>query len=406
MKGFWLFIPLLLTLSILFNNKDRTEINEIGSVISLGIAKENDLYHLTVQLANAGAKNANSKSMLSPITTFDGDGKTLTSALYTISDQMPKNIDLSHLQLVLISEDLLKKEGLGPVIDFLIRAKKTSNHYPIAVVKENKPEEMLKIFTPIQDFPAMDIRNMILNISEQSAQSVFTSPINVLIDLYKEGSDLFLPDLEVNGDIKAGGTIENTQSLDPKTTIKLSGFSLFHDSEYAGSISIRETFLYFITQGKVKNAVLETICSDHKKAVLKINSIRAKKELIGNKNPSIKLSLTIDGTLVENNCNYITRSNFTKTEKELENKYKTELTNSLNNLIRKTKEYNSDLFGFGNIYYIKHPQKWEKVQSDFLKNVDVNTKVSINIRQIGTINFNDKFPSRGRVDNEANNTNQ
>ncbi|PEK98574.1 Ger(x)C family spore germination protein [Bacillus sp. AFS017336] len=401
MKGLFTFVPILLAFTIFFNNTDRVEINEIGSIISLAIDKQNDQYHLTAQLANAGAKNANSKSMLSPITTFDGTGKTLSMALNSISDKMPKDFDLSHLQLVLISEDLLKKEGIGPTIDFLMRTKKTSTHYPLAVVKNSNPEDLLKVFTPIQDFPSLDIRNMILNISEKNALNVFTSPTNILIELYKKGQDLYLPALQVSGEIKEGGKIENTQSLDPSTTITLNGFAVFHNDKYVNNLSISEGFLYFITQGKTKSTIIDTLCSDGKKAVLKIDSIKANKKLLKSKKPAFELKINIDGTLIENNCNYISPSNFKKNEKELENKFKQELTTNLKKLIQKSKDYDSDFIGFGNTYYIQHPKKWEKIQTNFLKDVEVKPIVSVNIREIATINFNSKFPGKAGTKNES-----
>ena len=402
MKGYWVLVPLFLVLTLFLNNNDRLIVGQIGSVIGIGIDKENGKYKVTIQMANAGVNNAKSRSQLSPITTYDATSNTISNAYQSITNQVAKKLDTSHLQTILLSEDLLKDEGITPTIDFLIRLNKSSIYTPVAIVKNTNATDLMKTYTPIQNYPAMDIRSLLLNIADKNSASVFTSPNNLLTNLFKEGTDIYLPELKVIGDTKEGSKIENIQTTSPSTKIVLNGYTIFHDAKPVNSLSIQEGNTYFLTQGNVKEGILEVNCTNDKTAVLTIENVKSEKKLL--KDNSLKLTVQIDGILKENNCAYISQID-RKAKKVLEKRFEKELKKNVDQLVKKSTESNSDFLGLGNTYYIKYPKRYKKVETNLLKKMKVKTSIKVRIQKLGNVNYDPKNIKNEDSINEKNNSN-
>ena len=102
------FIIIIFTLSGCFNYK---EINDyaIVSGISIDENKEKSVnkYKVGIQIMNA-KKDEESDSSL--ITFYEASGKTIYDALEKIMLDSPKELYLGHNEVVVISEELLKKE--------------------------------------------------------------------------------------------------------------------------------------------------------------------------------------------------------------------------------------------------------------------------------------------------------
>lgn len=60
----------------------------------------------------------------------------------------------------------------------------------------------------------------------------------------------------------------------------------------------------------------------------------------------------------------------------------------INSALEKSKQLDSDVFGFGNYFYGKYPKYWKQVQEngyDYYRNVAVNIDVNSIVNQIGIV---------------------
>ena len=59
----------------------------------------------------------------------------------------------------------------------------------------------------------------------------------------------------------------------------------------------------------------------------------------------------------------------------------------LETLINKVQnEYQSDIFGFGNMIYKNYPKKWEKIKNkEYLKQIKVNIHTNLKITSAGSL---------------------
>ena len=126
-----LIIPISLLLTGCYDYK---EINSIAIASATEITKENGEYITTIQAINPQAPNKTTVTQ-APFVIYSEKGKTLQEAYRKISLKSSRFIYSSHLQLLIINEELAK-EDITEIIDFYIRNPSIRTEFYVAIGKD------------------------------------------------------------------------------------------------------------------------------------------------------------------------------------------------------------------------------------------------------------------------------
>ncbi|MEC2078547.1 Ger(x)C family spore germination protein, partial [Metabacillus fastidiosus] len=186
---FAIFIILLILLAGCWN---RREMNELAIAVGLGIDRQDDQYLVTVQIVNPGEIAAQKGGgRTTPVLIYQETGDTVMEAFRRLTTVAPRKIYTAHLRMVIIGEKLAE-EGFGETLDLLSRSREMRTDYYIAVAKDLKAENVLKVLTSLEDIPANQLFSS-LETSEKAWAPTASVTLDALIpDIVSKGKEASL----------------------------------------------------------------------------------------------------------------------------------------------------------------------------------------------------------------------
>ena len=212
-----LIIPLIFLLTGCWNYR---ELNQLAITTGIAVDKENDNYKITIMIANA---------------VYDGTGQTIYEAFKDTSLSISKQIYLSHIDVLVLSEEIAKN-NLTDVIDFLFRYPQTRNNFYLVLAKDKKASDILKVTTPLETFPSQNLAKN-LEITDKLQGFTYTVDFTDFTtdftkSLVSEGINPILPSVTVIGNSEEGNKEENVQQNAPSTYLKLDMLGLFKKDKF------------------------------------------------------------------------------------------------------------------------------------------------------------------------------
>ena len=137
---------LLLCLLLLGGCWDYRGLNEQSVVagIAVDLGEEEQGFRLTFELVDlTGAENGQFGSFL-----LSTEGESLAEAIYDAYEKLHGNVYLGALDVVIVSRQLAEREGIAPLVDYLIRSPKVRNSLYVAVAASETAAELL---TPVEE---------------------------------------------------------------------------------------------------------------------------------------------------------------------------------------------------------------------------------------------------------------
>ena len=160
-KSKMMLLFLVLTSLLLSGCWSKRELNELGIVVALGIDKVDDDYEVSIQVVDPSEISSKQPSSgRSPVVTYHAKGKSVFEAIRRMTTLTPRKPYFSHLQIVVIGEELAK-EGLNEPLDFIARDHEFRNDFDVIVSHEATAKEVLNVLTPIEKMPANKLLNSI-----------------------------------------------------------------------------------------------------------------------------------------------------------------------------------------------------------------------------------------------------
>ena len=133
MKKIILMFTIVLLLSGCWNYR---ELNEYAIVTGMAIDYDQNEYEVSLLISNG--KKSEESGTQAQVTVSSGKGKTIYEAIKAISLSTPKELYISHLSVIIISEKIAEK-GVNPILDFLLREPQShQNFYLILKIKLQK----------------------------------------------------------------------------------------------------------------------------------------------------------------------------------------------------------------------------------------------------------------------------
>lgn len=363
---------LIIPLSILLTGcYDYKEINSIAIASATEISKVNGEYVTTIQAINPQAPDKTTVTQ-APFIIYSEKGKTLQEAYRKISLKSSRFLYSSHLQLLIINEELAK-EDITEIIDFYIRNPAIRTEFYVVI---GKNKNILKVITPIDEISSSSIKESI-ETNTKYLGSINKVTFNEFVNMTKNPNlEIVLPAIELveKEQESEGDKIENTENTSPKNYYKLTGLAYFKNNKLKGYLSSEEAKNYNIITNNIKNTIITYECQKDKYLTAEIISSKSKTKISNN---IISISVNLTGNINESLCHYQLKKEETinKIEKDLSTQLKKELTNNIN----KMKKENIDAYGFLDNIYKHDYNTYKKIKNSWYKDIYKNYKINVTV---------------------------
>ncbi|MFE8697216.1 Ger(x)C family spore germination protein [Cytobacillus sp. FJAT-53684] len=389
MRKRWAFIlTAFLILSTLTSCWSRKEVANLAIAVALGIDKQEGEYIVSVQIINPAETASSEKAggYDTPVTTYTARGQMLVEGLRKLTKEIPRKVYLAHLRMIVIGEEIAK-EGIYDALDFLSRDHEMRTDFYIIVAKEHTAVEILKVLTGIEKIPANKLFNS-LEISTEEWAATGKIRLNELMDdIVSEGTQPTLTGVIIRGNPKEGMKKENVEMISSKTFLSYSGIAAFHKNKLVGWLNEDESKGFNYIKDNVHSTVVVFEMNDGDVAVEVIDCKTDIISQIKNGAPSFEVKITGEGNVADVNTklDLMNPNVIGELEEKVNKDIKDVIQSSLN---KAQKEYETDIFGFGEQIHKNEPKEWETIKkqwSDLFPEVPVNINVKIKIRRVGTI---------------------
>lgn len=397
---------LLITISISLSGcYDAKGIESYAYAIALGIDYINDNeIELTLQFAKPNSssdeKSSNKSETSQAKDTSISSVKchSIDSGLAIINTHISKKINLSHCQEIVFSEKLAKN-GISNHLDTLINNIEIRTDSNILVCKGTAKNYISNVKPSLETLTARYYEYS-LNSNQYTGYTVNTNIAEFYSSIKDTYSEAYCSlggvnqelsntekDLKINGNYLASQT-----PIEDEDKVEILGIAVFKKDKLVGELTGFDSICHLLINNKLNECTLSIPNPKENGKYIDLKTTLDKKtkcKIIKNdNNPIIEINTNLIGygLTLNNSINYSSQEDI-KILKDTAQEY---LKNQIYNYLYKTtKQYNSDISGFGKYAVSKYLtlQEWEKVNwLENYKNVEFKVNVNINIKSGSTFN--------------------
>ncbi|MCT4544743.1 MAG: Ger(x)C family spore germination protein [Vallitalea sp.] len=373
MKKIKLILIYILTCTLLVGCWNYNEIDQVEIVLGIGIdshiilAKERgklseSQYHVTYEIVGIESEKGQLKSRI-----LKNEGDTFFRAIRKIIEKNGKRAYLAHMKILVISEELAKKD-IREILDYTMRDVEYRPDVHVLITDNNKAED---IFQESEEVVSMKLNDALKN---QNKIGTFESITvwNIIDKLTKKGYEPVIPLVRVT---KEGEKIVHI----------IGGIAVFKGTKMVGKLTEDETLYYLFIDNEIKNQPLSMeyfyennlghVSVEIYKSNTKVTPVF--------KDDKISMKINIECNVSVNELSEEIDITSEKERIKLEEHIAKTIEKGVQDVIlRAQKDYNSDIFGFGDLIKRKNNSKWKKVQDDWdsiFPTIPVVTNVNVNI---------------------------
>lgn len=391
---------------------DAEEIDDLLFVNAMGVDKGiSDKWRLTLvfpALQESGSETSGSDEQSGDGGSSGGqayisiDAPTFFTGIDMLNTSLPKKLNFTQTQLIIINEDILKDGEIGQFIAPLGRFEQIRKSAHVYVVR-GEAQELLKEFKPIMGTTLSKSFQLFIQIAEETGFFSFITFENFYESIKSHSHSALLP-LAAKNDFKTfkksgdpwgtkhksgGGYIAGEIPRIGQNKIDVFGTAVFDGYKMAGILNGDETRFLLMARGDFKRGFF-TIPDPKKPELALPLDIRAgrKPEVkvsLRDSKPFINLKVQLDGEIlaVQSMIDYEQPSQ----KKLLEQEFKKVVQSGIEDVIRKCQRLNSDVFNFGdyaarNFLTIGAFEKYD--WNSRFKDAEVKVDVTFIIRRTGT----------------------
>ncbi|MCZ8522605.1 MULTISPECIES: Ger(x)C family spore germination protein [Paenibacillus] len=369
---------------------NRRELNELAIASSMGFDVVKGGVTITVQVIDPGEisnKAGGGSAGRAPVTLYDAHEDTVFQAIRSITTKSPRKIYLSHLRIVVISEELARK-GIRNIIDFLSRDHELRRDFYILIAR-GKASDVLNTLTTIEKIPANKMFNSV-KVAEESWGPVLGTNLEDLIGkLVRPGIAPLVPGIRIIGNKEQGSKKSNVERIASPARLNIGGLAIFHKDKLLGWLNEKEGVGANFILNKMKSTVVAASCpgGTGKLGAEVIRSESSMKASNQGDNPLIVIEVRSEANVADVECSL----DLTKKEtiKELETSLNDEIRGMIDGAIRAAqKKFKSDAFGFGDTIRRKKPELWARLEdqwNEIYPTVPYEIRVETKLRRTGTM---------------------
>lgn len=350
---------------------DYVSLNEIGIVTGVAIDKEGDNYKLTLEAVDL--VKSNKQTGMKPLY-VECEGKTIIEAVRNSKSISASKMFWGHIHILIISEQIAKEEGVSGCLALFLRDAEPRETINVIISQEKTAKDLIVAQGLTTALNALELREIVTEDHEVTSKTGDVQLYQAVDVLNIPGRELVLPAFRI---------IKN----DNFYTAQSNGVYIFKEDKLIGYLSPEDTFFYLFVINEVNGGIFSMQLKEDKEDMtsFEINGSKTKMDYEYDEDKDkfkINIEIETDVFLAERSLMQETynQKEIEKIQKEA-GKY---LEESIKSVIKKVQtEYDSDIFGFGNLIYRKNPKLWNKVSKDwdrYFKELDVEIKANVQIK--------------------------
>ncbi|WP_127586601.1 Ger(x)C family spore germination protein [Paenibacillus koleovorans] len=398
----WLFsfLTLLLTVPLLTGCWDRLEIEERAVILGIGIdlakpgAEKNEgsishvkgsfptpkgeMIMLSAQVAipgriplGPGEGGGGSGGGQKPVWVISVVGHTVQDAINNLQQELADRLFLGHLRIVVVSEDFAKA-GMTGLSDYMRRTPEIRRTTWV-VVCEDQALDLMNIAPQLERVPSLYLlATMDHAVRMGKLPNAFVGTFWIADSAL--GVEPFLPYVRL---VDSGN-------------MQIAGLAMFRGEKMVGHTEPLEIGVYMAMKGLNPGgySALTNLQDKDSAITYQVTHRKARTDVaIKNGMPEFVVKISLEGNLTEKINEHFLLSN--DELRAIENQLVENGLKAFNNLIKKTQEKDSDIFGFGEYVRAKEPKYWKthigskENWRKMYKDVKVNVQTDFNIRRVG-----------------------
>ena len=351
-------ILLIICLFFLNGCYDYVEIDDLVIISGILIDYKDNQFQITSQVLENESE--------SKVKVYTNKCNMIDECISEISKLSNKDIFISHLKVLIITENVIKNNV--NYYDFFLRNSKSKMNFDVYYVENKYKDELLNIYKDGKG-SSLYLKDLIKFNNKIFSSS---SPLPFLELMYKKmeyGITPIYPNIVINNN-------NNEKSL------YLQDLVVFNDNYKKILLNDQEGIYYNIVSNKCNKTNLLFDC-DKDKYSLTINNAKTKYKW---KNNTLYLNIKLSTKLNNYNCKYdLNKSDSIKKLTTISNN---QIKKNILNLINKSKNNNVDFFGFGNYIY-KHDKRYfdfkNKNWNNEVKKLNIKVNIDTTITSIGEL---------------------
>ena len=369
MRKILLVVIILITLTGCYNYR---ELNDLAIVSAISVSKVDEEYNVVVQVVKPKKEQDTSNINQPNFITFKSKGETLQEAFRLIVKESPKKIYGAQMQVLLLDESVAK-DDLSDILDFFAREPEVRNEFYVLV---SKNDNVLEVLTPLDNISSQNIMESLEANNKYLGYANLVTFNDLLAYYQNERIQIALPSIYLTGNNNVGDEEENIDASKVDTSVVLGPLAIFKGNKLIGYLSEEESLAYNIVMDNITNALITNKYDDDKYIVSEL--IKSKTDLeVDSKNNKINITVKGNAAIKEvnyNNINLKDENNVKKIETDLNKKIEKLVKDSIKNI---TKKYNSDIFGFENLFYKEDYQYYKKIKDEWSDKIFQNLKIEV-----------------------------
>lgn len=374
---------IILLLPLLSGCYNYRELNELGITTAVSIDYKDNNFILISEVINPIKQQDVSSSNNSPFVNFTSVAPSIQEAFRNTVLESPRQLYLSQLEIILVSEEIINNH-LEEFLEFFSREPETRTEIKVIIAKTDESTKGITIQSLLTNFSSsnilesLEVQNKLLGLTQEVT-------INELLNMYLDPNlEIVLPSMILYGSSDIGDEKENITTSIPKTMVKVGTTSVIKDGKILGYLSEEESKTVNLINGNLTKTILKITYEDGY-VVFEPNRIKTKQKLDIKDN---KITIEISGfsKIKEFHTNKNIKN--MKTVEELNKYFNKEIENMIKDNFNKIREkYNTDMFGFKELYYRTDHKYFKKYCSNWYEttfpNIELEVKSNIKLYEKG-----------------------
>ena len=374
---------IILLLPLLSGCYNYRELNELGITTAVSIDYKDNNFILIAEVINPIKQQDVSASNNSPFVNFTSVAPSIQEAFRNTVLESPRQLYLSQLEIILVSEEIINNH-LEEFLEFFSREPETRTEIKVIIAKTDESTKGITIQSLLTNFSSsnilesLEVQNKLLGLTQEVT-------INELLNMYLDPNlEIVLPSMILYGSSDIGDEKENITTSIPKTLVKVGTTSVIKDGKILGYLSEEESKTVNLINGNLTKTILKISYEDGY-VVFEPNRIKTKQKLDIKDN---KITIEISGfsKIKEFHTNKNIKN--MKTVEELNKYFNKEIENMIKDNFNQIREkYNTDMFGFQELYYRTDHKYFKKYCSNWYEttfpNIELEVKSNIKLYEKG-----------------------
>ncbi|AMM94329.1 spore gernimation protein KC [Peribacillus simplex] len=373
---------------------DKKELNEMAIVSAIGVDKNKDgKLVATFQIINpsnvAGALQGGGGTN-PPISIYRASGDNILEMDSVASTKISRDMYFAHANLIVISEEIAKEEGINAIFDAFERSPEFRATTRIVIARGVKARNIVETLTAIDKVTAEKINRTIESTEKQNGGSININLQEVIKDLVSTGKEPIISGFTVSGQKEKEDKMENTQSSDIKANPRAAGIGVFKEGKLVDWLDGDKAIGSMWVLDRIESTNLNMDWKGKKDAIT-YQVIRQKTNVsvkVENGKPKVFIKVRAEGDIREVNVSLNLSSPHVLID--IEKKLAKNLKKEMEDAIVRAQKNKSDIFGFGEIMHESHPKLWKKLEKDWdddtFPKLEAQVQVETFIRRTGLRN--------------------